>query len=194
MISSPATAWIAARRASFGALLLLSVLADRAFAQSDGGESAARPGAGCPAGTTEVRPGSCQAPKIPPPSIVDYRPRSTLVTPTHLVPRAKYPVIDFHGHPGPRLRAGEALAQMVRSLDSINVRLMLAADDMTGQEVASAVAVINGSPYKDRVRVLAGIDFSGVGPGWADKAIRQLEADVAAGAVGVGEISKGFGL
>ena len=194
MISSPATAWIAARRASLGALLLVSVLADRAFAQSDGGETAARPGAGCPAGTTEVRPGSCQAPKIPPPSIVDYRPRSTLVTPTHLVPRAKYPVIDFHGHPGPRLRAGEALAQMVRSLDSINVRLMLAADDMTGQEVASAVAVINGSPYKDRVRVLAGIDFSGVGPGWADKAIKQLEADVAAGAVGVGEISKGFGL
>ena len=194
MISSPATAWIAARRASLGALLLVSVLADRAFAQSDGGETAARPGAGCPAGTTEVRPGSCQAPKIPPPSIVDYRPRSTLVTPTHLVPRAKYPVIDFHGHPGPRLRAGEALAQMVRSLDSINVRLMLAADDMTGQEVASAVAVINASPYKDRVRVLAGIDFSGVGPGWADKAIKQLEADVAAGAVGVGEISKGFGL
>src|SRR4029077_12547823 len=47
---------------------------------------------------------------------------------------------------------------------------------------------------KDRVRVLAGINFQNVGPGWAQKAIAQLEADVAAGAVGVGEISKGFGL
>ena len=94
------TALSSARRALLGALLFSSVLAGRAFAQTDAGETAARPGAGCPAGTTEVRPGACQAPRLPPPSIVDYRPRSTLVTPTHLVPRAKYPVIDFHGHPG----------------------------------------------------------------------------------------------
>jgi predicted TIM-barrel fold metal-dependent hydrolase len=44
------------------------------------------------------------------------------------------------------------------------------------------------------VRVLAGIDFRNVGPGWAEKAIAQLEADIANGAVGVGEIGKGFGL
>src|SRR5204862_211316 len=47
---------------------------------------------------------------------------------------------------------------------------------------------------KDRVRVLAGIDFRDAGPGWADKAVQQLEADVKAGAVGVGEISKSLGL
>ena len=181
-------------RAGVAALLIASALAGRALAQAADSETAVRPGANCPAGTTEVRPGSCQAPRIAPPSIVDYRPRSTLVTPTHLVPRAKYPVIDFHGHPGGRLRSPDALAAMVRSLDSINVRLMLAADDMSGEEVRSAVAVVNGSPYKDRVRVLAGINFRDVGPGWADKAIAQLEADVAAGAVGVGELSKGFGL
>src|SRR5688572_19974760 len=38
----------------------------------------------CPPGTTEVRPRSCQAPGTAPPSIVDYRPKSTLVTPTNL--------------------------------------------------------------------------------------------------------------
>jgi predicted TIM-barrel fold metal-dependent hydrolase len=184
-----------ARRAVLGALILASLSAGRAAAQQgDAGEAAARPGSGCPAGTTEVRPGTCRAPRIPPPSIVDYRPRSTLVTPTHLVPRAKYPVIDFHGHPEGRLRSVETLAAMVRSLDSINVRLMLSADDMSGEELVNAETVINGSPYKDRVRVLAGIDFNGVGPGWAERAVKQLEADVAAGGVGVGEISKGFGL
>jgi predicted TIM-barrel fold metal-dependent hydrolase len=47
---------------------------------------------------------------------------------------------------------------------------------------------------KDRVRILTGIDFDNVGPGWAQRAIAQLRADVAAGAVGVGEIGKGFGL
>ena len=182
------------RHAVAGALLLASMLSGRAFAQADAGETAARPGAGCPAGQTEVRPGACRAPQIAPPSIVDYRPRSTLVTPAHPVRRAKYPVIDFHGHPEDRLRSADALAAMVRSLDSINVRLMLAADDMSGDELKSAAAVVNGSPHKDRVRMLAGIDFRGVGPGWAEKAVARLEADVAAGAVGVGEISKGFGL
>ncbi|HEV7991163.1 MAG TPA: amidohydrolase family protein [Gemmatimonadaceae bacterium] len=183
-----------ARRAGLGVLLLTSLVGGRAFAQTDTGEITARPGAGCPAGTTEVRPGSCRAPQLPPPSIVDYRPRSTLVTPAHQLRRAKYPVIDFHGHPEDRLQSAEALASMVRSLDSLNVRLMLSADNMSGQELSSAVAVVNGSPNRDRVRVLAGINFRNVGPGWAPKAVAQLEADVAAGAVGVGEISKSFGL
>ena len=58
-----------------------------------------QPGEECPPGTTEVRPRSCQAPSTPPPSIVDYRPTSTLVTAAHPVPKSKYPSIDFHGHP-----------------------------------------------------------------------------------------------
>src|SRR5262245_31163999 len=56
------------------------------------------PGESCPAGMTEVRPRSCQAPEFPPPSIVDYRPHSTLVAPTHMVKTAKFPAIDYHGH------------------------------------------------------------------------------------------------
>ena len=45
-----------------------------------------------------ARPRSVRAtawPRIPPPSIVDYRPKSTLVTPAHMVPKAKYPAIDY---------------------------------------------------------------------------------------------------
>ena len=47
-------------------------------------------------------------PEAPAPSILDYRPKSTLVTPAHMVKTAKYPAIDYHGHPaGPaRLRRG----------------------------------------------------------------------------------------
>ncbi|MEO7274303.1 MAG: amidohydrolase family protein [Vicinamibacterales bacterium] len=148
----------------------------------------------CPPGTTLVRPRSCQAPGLPVPSIVDYRPTSTLVTAVHKVPKAKFPAIDYHGHPGGLLSTPDGLASLLGSLDSLNVRLMVSADNMSGDRLKTVMDNLRNSPAKDRVRVLAGIDFRGVGPGWAEKAVKQLEADVAAGAVGVGEISKSLGL
>lgn len=147
----------------------------------------------CPAGQTETRPGNCQAPSQPPPSIVDYRPRSTLVTAAHAVPRAKFPVIDIHGHP-PALSSPQSAANVVAALDALNVRLLVSANNTSGENLTRTLAALAGTPYKDRFRVLAGIDFRNVGPGWADRAVKQLEADIKAGAVGVGEVGKGFGL
>jgi hypothetical protein len=141
-----------------------------------------------------VRPRSCQAPSTPPPSIVDYRPRSTLVTAAHMVPKSKFPAIDFHGHPQRMLTSAEGLVSLMSSLDSLNVRLMIAADNMSGDRLQRANDLLKGTPYQDRMRMLTGIDLRGVGPGWAEKVIQQLEADVKAGAVGVGEVGKGFGL
>ncbi|HSY82341.1 MAG TPA: amidohydrolase family protein [Gemmatimonadaceae bacterium] len=149
----------------------------------------------CPAGTTEVRPGNCEAPHDPPPSILDYRPKSTLVTPAHFVKVAKYPAIDFHGHPDELIMSEQGLETLHKALDGLNVRVMVAADNVSGGELRDAVAAIRASSaMRDRVRVLAGIDFNDVGPGWAERAVKQLDADVAAGAVGVGEISKSLGL
>jgi len=147
----------------------------------------------CPAGQTETRPGNCQAPSQTPPSIVDYRPRSTLVTPQHPVPKAKFPVIDIHGHPR-GLTSTEAVAGVVSALDSLNVRVMVSANNTSGENLTKTLGVIAASPYKDRFRVLTGIDLRDVGPGWADRAVKQLEADIKAGAVGVGEVGKNFGL
>jgi predicted TIM-barrel fold metal-dependent hydrolase len=134
-------------------------------------------------------------PEAAAPSILDYRPRSTLVVPAHKVPKAKYPVIDFHGHPQGALGSAAALATLGAELDSLNVRLMISANNTSGDALTRTVATIASSPVmKDRVRVLTGINFQGAGgPGWAERAIAQLEADVAAGAVGIGEIGKGFG-
>ena len=163
-------------------------------AQRGGQGTPIKPGEECPAGMTEVRPGNCQAPTMPPPSIVDYRPHSTLVTPAHLVPKAKFPAVDFHGHPGSRIMSADALATMIGELDKLNVRIMVAADNLSGDRLQQAAKTIAASPYKDRVRLLAGIDFRDVGPGWGDRAVPQLEAAVKAGAVGVGEIPKSLGL
>ena len=188
-------------------LLLLAVPAAQQQAPPAGPPAAGGPGrqggrggiqiqAGeeCPPGTTEVRPGSCQAPSMPVPSIVDYRPNSTLVTAAHPVPKAKFPAIDYHGHPRQLLSSAESLNSLMASLDALNIRVMLAAENISGERLQRTLELVQGSPHKDRVRVLTGIDLRGVGPGWAEKTIKQLEADAKAGAVGVGEIGKGFGL
>lgn len=148
----------------------------------------------CPPGTTEVRPGNCQAPATPAPSILDYRPKSTLIAPEHPTPKAKYPAIDFHGHPGGRLSSADGLKTMFAELDALNVGLMLSAENASGDRLKQLVATAKASPYDKRVAFFTGVSFSNVGPGWAERAVAQLEADVAAGAVGVGEIGKGFGL
>jgi predicted TIM-barrel fold metal-dependent hydrolase len=183
------------RRAALVALGVL-LLAPRLPAQP--GRDRAKPiaaGESCPPGTTEIRPRSCMGPETPAPSILDYRPRSTLVGPAHVLQKAKYPVIDFHGHPQGRVGSREGLASLGASLDGINVRLMVVANNTSGDELKEVVSAVRESPQmKDRVRVLTGISFQNAGgPGWAEKAIARLEADVAAGAVGVGEIGKGFG-
>ena len=154
-----------------------------------------KPGEACPAGTTEIRPRRCMAPEIPAPSIVDYRPKSTLVVPEHPVKTPKYPVIDYHGHPGDLLASPDAVGRLVTSLDSLHIRVMIAANNTSGERLQRTLEAIRSSPNgKDRVRVLTGIDFRNVGPGWAEKAVAQLEADAKAGAAGIGEIGKGFGL
>ena len=181
-------------------LVLAALLATLAVSTRTSAQPGARrgtpiaPGASCPAGMTEIRPQLCQAPELPAPSILDYRPRSTLVAPVHTVPKAKYPAIDFHGHPQGLLASDSGLRSLGASLDSLNVRVMVVANNMSGDALRRTVALVRASPtMRDRVRILAGIDFRGVGPGWAEKAVAQLEADAAAGAVGVGEISKSFG-
>ncbi len=183
------------------ALLLVPILdiPDDAAAQPPANpaarETRLQSGQACPPGSTEIRPRICREPEIPAPSILDYRPVSTLIAPAHMVRRAKYPVIDYHGHPQDRITTAEGLDQLGVALDSLNVRLMIAADNLSGERLQRALTAIRASPrMKDRVRVLAGIDFRNVGPGWAEKAVKQLEADIAAGAVGVGEVSKGLGL
>ena len=162
--------------------------------QGRGGGSPVGPNGECPAGMTLVRPGNCQAPSTPAPSIVDYRPKSTLVAPAHVLQKAKFPAIDFHGHPRERVSSAEGLKTMFAELDALNVGLMLVAENVSGERLKSALATVKASPYAKRVAFFTGVSLSGVGPGWAEKAVAQLEADVAAGAVGVGEIGKGFGL
>ncbi|MCZ8204699.1 amidohydrolase family protein [Gemmatimonas sp.] len=178
------------------AALALLTLPGVAMAQGFRGGTQIKPGEECPPGTTEIRPRSCLAPEGAVPSIVDYRPKSTLKVPATMRMKAKFPVVDFHGHPSGQLGSVDAIERMGKQLDSIGVRLMLVANNVSGEALTRGIAIVNSTPtMKDRVRFLTGISFAGVGtPGWAEKTVAQMEADKKAGAVGIGEVGKGFGL
>jgi len=144
-------------------------------------------------GAIQNRPGANRAPEFPPPSIVDYKPRSTLVVPQHPVPRAKYPVIDFHSHQ-PAPITPDAFDKVVASMDPLNLKVLVNASGVSGQRLVQAIEALRKSPHKDRMVQFTTINFNNIGPGSGQKLAQQLEADIKAGALGVGEINKGFGI
>ncbi|HXV85824.1 MAG TPA: amidohydrolase family protein, partial [Gemmatimonadales bacterium] len=143
-----------------------------------------------PAGQLRPRPGAGRQPEFPPPTILEYQPRSTLVVPAHPVPRAKFPAVDFHGHP-PALTSQESINRVGAAMDSLNLQVMV----VSGRGgMAEQVEAVRASRYKDRFVWFTNLALRDVGPGSGARLAAQLEADVKAGAVGVGEIGKGFGL
>jgi uncharacterized protein len=146
----------------------------------------------CPPGTTEVRRGRCQAPEFPPPSILDYRPRSTLVVVENLVPKAKYPVVDIHSHTGP---TAETIERLIGEMDALNIRVLVNLSGGSDPEaVRQKVEFIRGSRYPDRFRVFANVEWDGAGGrGWAERAVANLEVAVGHGAIGL-KIAKNLGL
>jgi predicted TIM-barrel fold metal-dependent hydrolase len=134
-----------------------------------------------------------QQPTIPPPSITEYKPRSTLVVPAHPVPRARFPAVDFHGHP-PRLTTKETIEEVVAAMDRLNLGVMIQAQPSSGERLTQQIEAVQAAGYADRFVFFASLNLEGVGPGSGAKIAAQLEADVKAGAVGVGEIMKSFGL
>ena len=151
--------------------------------------TAARAGE-CPPGQTEVRIGRCEAPDTPPPSIVDYRPKSTLVVDGHPVPRAKFPVVDIHSH---QSATPENMARLVREMDALNLRVLNNLSGGSGERLRQNVDAIRKSPYRDRFTVFANLNFAGFAAGWGAKAAAQLEQDIRNGAIGL-KIFKDLGM
>jgi len=150
------------------------------------------PGEECPPGTTETRPGRCQWPELPPPSILDYRPRSTLVVKETEVPRARYPFVDIHSHTGP---TPDTIDRLVSEMDAMNLRVLVNLSGGTDPDaVKQKVDFIRASAHPDRFRVFANVDWEGAGaPGWAEKAVADLEQAIANGAIGL-KIFKNLGI
>ena len=139
------------------------------------------------------RPAQGREPEFPPPDIREYKPRSTLVVPEHKVPRARFPVIDVHGHP-PQLTSPDVVNRVGAAMDPLNVQVMVNASGVSGDRLRTALESVRGSSYRDRFVMFTTLNLRDVAPGSGRRIADQLEADITAGAVGVGEISKSFGL
>src|SRR5258707_1615715 len=90
------------------------------------------------------------------PTIDEYQPKSTLVTKEHKIERAKFPFIDIHSHHW-NPTASE-LDQLVKEMDTINLRVMVNLRGGTGEQSKNTVAVLKGR-YADRVLRFATMSF-----------------------------------
>ncbi|MGB9466872.1 MAG: amidohydrolase family protein [Candidatus Acidiferrum sp.] len=125
------------------------------------------------------------------PTIEEYQPKSTLVTKEHKIERAKFPFIDIHSHhwnPTP-----EHVEDLIRGMDSINLRVLVNLSGGTGEELRKTVATMKGR-YPDRFVVFANMNYDDLNtPGFGKRAAARLEQDVKNGAQGL-KIFKDFGM
>src|SRR5690606_33637504 len=110
------------------------------------------------------RPGEGRQPEFPPPTILEYKPRSTLVVPAHEVPRAKFPAVDFHGHP-PLLLSRDVIESVVAAMDSLNIQVMVQARGTSGERLTQQIQAVRQAGYEDRFVFFTTLDLREVGPG-----------------------------
>lgn len=124
-------------------------------------------------------------------SFEEYNPKSTLVVPGKVITRAKYPFIDIHGHQ--YNMATQDLSPVVAAMDSMNMRVMVNLSGRSGGALQKAIANVK-EHFPGRFVVFCNVDFEGAGkPGWIEKTVAQLEADVKNGAAGL-KVYKSLGL
>jgi hypothetical protein len=88
------------------------------------GADGAQPLPGQERGALIRRPGADREPTVPPPTITQYKPKSTLIVPQHPVPRAKYPVIDIHSHQPAPITA-EQFDALAASMEPLNLKVLV---------------------------------------------------------------------
>ncbi len=125
-------------------------------------------------------------------SVEEWDPRSTLVVDQHEVPRAKFPVIDVHSHHRGST-SQERLDAIVGEMDELNLAVLVNLSGGYGQRLRATVQNFR-QRHPGRFAVFANPNFNGIGTAaWPERAARQLEEDVEAGAQGL-KIFKSFGM
>ena len=79
-------------------------------------------------------------------------------------------------------------------MDALNLRVLNNLSGGSGAALKEKVDTIRQSPYKDRFRVFANVNWNGAGgPGWKEKELAELRQAVADGAIGL-KVFKELGL
>ena len=142
-------------------------------------------------GAAQRRP---RTPQMPAPSITDYEPRSTLVVPEHQVPRAKFPRRSTSTGTHRRWTIQRRSGKWSRRWTGSTSRVIVEARGSSGERLTRQIEAVRAAGHADRFVFFTTLNLRSVEPGSGARIAAQLEADVAAGAVGIGEIGKGFGL
>src|SRR5256885_16104960 len=93
------------------------------------------------------------------PTIEEYNPKSTLVTPEHKIERAKFPFIDIHSHHWNP--TAEHVEQLVKEMDTINLRVLVNLSGGTGEALRKTEATMKGR-HQDRFVVFSDMSFVGI--------------------------------
>ena len=125
-------------------------------------------------------------------SIEEFEPKSTLRVPEHKLTRAKFPFIDVHNHQ--RDVSPARMDQLIRDMDSLNMRILINSPVNGGQGKAGATLQAMRARDPQRFAVMTNINFNGLDdPGYSARAAAQVEADIKAGAIGL-KVWKNFGM
>jgi len=144
-------------------------------------------------GQIRPRPAQGREPELKPPTIREYKPRSTLVVPQHPVPRAKFPVIDIHSHQPTPISTDE-FGRVIKGMEDNNLRILVNLSGGSGDRLRQGLDAIRKSSYKDRMVLFANVNFrERIGPGFGAKAATGLANDIKAGAVGL-KVFKDLGM
>jgi predicted TIM-barrel fold metal-dependent hydrolase len=121
----------------------------------------------------------------------EFNPKSIYKIPVSRVEKARYPAIDFHSHDYPK--SDQEVEAWVRTMDACNISKSIILSYTTGPAFDAVIKKYSRHP--DRFEVWCGFDYTGMNePGWAERAIKELERCHALGARGVGELGdKGLG-
>ena len=133
-------------------------------------------------------------------SFENYNPPSTLRVPEHPVTKAKFPFIDIHSHQGGVNK--EKIDRLTSEMDEINMAIMInlsgrgfgQGNSNTQQEYIKGMMGEFKTHAPGRFMVFTNLNFNGFGtPEWTALAVKEMEEDVRAGAVGL-KIYKSLGL
>ena len=133
-------------------------------------------------------------------SFESYNPPSTLKVPQHPVTRSKFPFIDIHSHQGGVNKS--KIDQLSGEMKDLNMAIMInlsgrgfgQGNSNAQQEYIKGMMQEFKTHAPGRFMVFTNLNFNGFGtPEWTALAVKELEEDVAAGAVGL-KIYKSLGL
>jgi len=133
----------------------------------------------------------------------EYDPKSTLVVPTHVLTRSKYPFIDIHNHQWGM--PAQNLGDLVSDMDKLNMAIM---NNLSGRGYKDTDGIFDvqdstyfkkaqsniRTHYPTRFIQFTNLSFAGFGQkGWIERTLTNLETDVRNGAKGL-KIYKDLGM